>query len=194
MIDRTAVAPREGAFVPLTAVLTAEYNPVRAHTRRTARRFRQPPSMPPAHASRQQGASLLRRVRRRRAGVAAVELAILLPLLVYLFVIVLDWSRILYYSVVVNNCARNGAMYASDPYSGTLSPYGNVTQAAQADAPNLSPSPAVTTASGTDADGYSYVDCTVTYNFQTVTNFPGVPKTTAIVRTVRVYPAAQVPK
>ena len=138
--------------------------------------------------------TLPRNVHPRRHGSAAVELAILLPLLTYLFAIVVDWSRIVYYSVVVNNCARNGAMYASDPYSGTLSPYGNVTQAAQADAPNLSPAPAVTTASGTDADGYSYVDCTVTYNFQTVTNFPGVPNTTAIVRTVRVYPAPRDPK
>jgi Flp pilus assembly protein TadG len=140
------------------------------------------------------GASMPRRAHRRRGGSAAVELAILLPLLTFLFVIVLDWSRIVYYSVVVNNCARNGAMYASDPYSLTASPYANITDAAQADAPNLSPSPAVTTASGTDAAGYSYVDCTVTYNFQTVTNFPGVPQTTAIVRTVRVYPAPQVPK
>jgi Flp pilus assembly protein TadG len=137
---------------------------------------------------------MLRKVPQRRVGAAAVELAILLPFLAYLFAIAVDWSRIIYYSVIVNNCARNGAIYASDPYSGMLSPYADITQAAQADAPNLSPPPSVTSASGADANGYSYVDCTVTYNFQTITNLPGVPKTTAIVRTVRVYPAPGNPK
>jgi Flp pilus assembly protein TadG len=50
---------------------------------------------------------------KRRHGVAAVELAILLPLLGFLFVIALDYSRIFYFTMVVTNCARSGAIYGS---------------------------------------------------------------------------------
>ena len=39
----------------------------------------------------------------RRSGVAAVELAILLPLIALLFAIGVDWCRIFYHSVTVEN-------------------------------------------------------------------------------------------
>src|SRR5262249_38723947 len=129
-----------------------------------------------------------------RPGAASVELAALLPFLSMLFVIALDWSRVFYAAVVVDNCARNGAMYAVDPYSGVQSPYKSVQEAALADAPNLTPAPAVTSATGVDANGRAYADCTVSYTFKTLTNFPGVPNSTVITRTVRVYQAPQVPK
>lgn len=135
----------------------------------------------------------------RRTGVAAVELAILLPLIALLFAIGVDWCRIFYHSVTVENCARNGALWGVDEYSGVLSQYTNVTDAALADASNLSPTPTVTSASGTD-NGKLYFECTVTYNFQTITNFAtvstpffSVPKTTTIQRKVRVYKAPQAP-
>jgi hypothetical protein len=133
------------------------------------------------------------RARRSRRGVAAVELAILLPFLAFIFVIAVDWSRLFYYSLTINNCARNGAIYASDPYAMALPAYGSLQAAALADAPNLSPAPDVRSASGSDANG-PYVDCTVTYTFQTITNFPGVPQSTALVRTVRAYVAPQFPQ
>jgi hypothetical protein len=126
--------------------------------------------------------------------VAATELAVLLPFLAFLFVIGVDWSRIFYYSVTLDNCARNGALYAIDPYSRVLSPYGSISAAALADASNLSPPPTVTSSSGTDASGYNYVDCTVSWQFQTITNFPGVPYQTNLTRTVRVYQAPSVPR
>src|SRR4051794_11952174 len=65
------------------------------------------------------------RKRRARFGAAAVELAVLLPFLAFLFVIAVDWSRIFYYSVIVTNAARNGALYASDPTTQSESPYAN---------------------------------------------------------------------
>lgn len=129
----------------------------------------------------------------KRSGVAAVELAVMLPFLMFLFVVAVDWSRIFYFSVIVNNCARNGAVWAVDPWSTNRSPYATLTDAALADAPNLNPPPKVTTATGVDDYG-SYVDCTVSFEFQTVTNYPGVPKTNPIVRTVRVYQAPRLPK
>jgi Flp pilus assembly protein TadG len=128
----------------------------------------------------------------RRRGAAAVELAVLAPFLAFLFVIAIDWSRIFYYSLTVNNCARNGALYAADPYSTTMQPYSSITQAALADAPNLSPQPTVTSSSGSDASG-NYVECTVTYPFSTVSNFPGISRSTPVVRTVRVYTVPKVP-
>lgn len=134
-----------------------------------------------------------RKNRTRRAS-AAVEFAVLAPFLAFLFVIAIDWSRVFYYSIIVNNCARNGALYSADPYSVYQHPYSSVTAAALADAGDVSPTPTVTTASGTDSAGASYVDCTVSYNFQTITNFPGVPASNPIVRTVRVYVAPQVPQ
>src|SRR5436309_1375468 len=100
----------------------------------------------------------------RRSGVAATELAILLPLIALLFAIGVDWCRIFYHSVTVENCARNGALWATDPYSQVVSPYANITDAALADGSNLSPTPTVTQQSGT-VDGKNYVECTVTYNF-----------------------------
>src|SRR5436190_24153799 len=86
----------------------------------------------------------------RRSGVAATELAILLPLIALLFAIGVDWCRIFYHSVTVENCARNGAVWGVDQFSGVLSPYTTVTDAALADASSLTPQPTVTSASGTD--------------------------------------------
>jgi hypothetical protein len=118
---------------------------------------------------------------------------VLLPFLAFLFVVAVDWGRIFYYSITCENCARNGAMWLADPIIQQNSPYKNVTDAATADAGDLSPTPTVTSTTGTDAYGQSYVEVTVTYTFTTVTTFPGVPNTTPVTRTVRMYPAPQVP-
>ena len=130
--------------------------------------------------------------RPRRTGVAAVELAILLPLLAFLFVVAIDFARIFYYCVTVTNCARNGAVYACDTTSAMNSPYKSVQEAALADAGNLSPTPTVTSTTVSDAGG-NYVEVTVTYQFNTITNYPGIPRTTNVTRTVRMRQVAQTP-
>jgi hypothetical protein len=114
-----------------------------------------------------------------------VELAVLLPILAVLFLIAVDWSRIFYYSLVIDNCARNGALWASDPYSTVASPYSDMTSAALADAAGITPTPTVSSNYGTDSSGQPYVECTVTCIFTTVSNFPLLPSSTTIVRTVR---------
>ena len=53
----------------------------------------------------------------RRRGAAVVELALLLPFLTFLLLITIDYCRLFYYSQVVTNCARNGAVFASDPFA-----------------------------------------------------------------------------
>ncbi len=128
-----------------------------------------------------------------RSAAAAVEFALILPFLAFLFVAAIDFGRVFYASLTVTNCARNGALYAYDPYSKLNSRYSSLTEAALADASNLTPPPTVTSATGSDANG-TYLQVTVTYQFNTVTNFPGVPSTTTISRTVRMNTAPRIPK
>src|SRR5262245_8856944 len=128
-----------------------------------------------------------------RRGAAAVELAVLLPLLIFLFAVAVDFARCFHYSVTVNNCARNGALYASDPIVAAESPYGSVQEAALADASNLQPTPTVSSTTGTDADGNAYIEVTVTYAFQSITGYPGIPNAIDLTRTVRMRKSSAVP-
>jgi Flp pilus assembly protein TadG len=132
------------------------------------------------------------RARRPRAA-ATVELAILAPFLAFLFVAVVDYARIFYHSLTVANCARNGALYGSDAVAAAQSPYTSLQQAALADAGNLTPTPTVTSTNGTDSAGNAYVEVTVTHDFQTIVNYPLVPHTTTISRTVRMRVSPAVP-
>jgi Flp pilus assembly protein TadG len=129
------------------------------------------------------------RANQERKAVAAVELAVLLPFLVFLFVIAVDFARIFYFAQVIDNCARQGALYASDPQAPSANLYSSVQEAALADASTLSPSPTVTSTSGTDSAGNAYVSVTVTWPFQSITNFPGVPNNLSLARTVRMRSA-----
>jgi Flp pilus assembly protein TadG len=124
-----------------------------------------------------------------RRGSAAVELAVLLPFLAFLFVIAVDFARVFYYSQVVENCARQGALYASDPKAPANNLYSSVQQAALADAQGLNPQPTVTSGSGTDGAGNAYVTVTVTWQFRTITGFPGVPTNVNLSRTVQMRTA-----
>jgi Flp pilus assembly protein TadG len=129
-----------------------------------------------------------------RRAAATVELAVLLPFLVFLFVLAVDWARVFYYSVIITNSARQGALYASDPLAQSQSPYTSVSDAALADASDLQPSPTVTTSSGVDGAGNSYVDVTVNWQFATVTNYPVVGQSVQLSRTVRARVAPSSPK
>ena len=155
----------------------------------------------------------LARPRAERRAVAAVELALLLPFLAFMFIIVVDWARIFYYSIAVTNCARNGAMYYARQQSAvtTTAPYTDdglvnlylgaspdpVTAAALADASDLSPAPTVSTNTGSDSYG-PYVEVTVAYTFQTVTGFSvqffSVPASTNVTTTCRMYVPPESPK
>ncbi len=140
-----------------------------------------------------------------RKGAQVVEFAILLPFMAFMFVIAIDWARIFYYTITVRNCARNGALYMSQQQSAktTTSPYTDsgyvnlyvnsknpVSAAALADAANLTPTPPVTSTTGSDSYG-NYVEVTVSYPFSSVTNFSVanfvVPSSTNVTGTVRMY-------
>jgi Flp pilus assembly protein TadG len=131
-----------------------------------------------------------------RPAAAAVELAVLLPFLTFLFVLGTDFARIFYYSLVIENCARNGALWASDPLVQSKSPYTTVQDAALADASTLSPaltSSNITSASGVDSSGNAYVAVTVTYQFQTITGYAPIPSSLTMTRTVQMRTAPTLP-
>jgi Flp pilus assembly protein TadG len=133
------------------------------------------------------------RQRPRRTAAATVELAFLLPLLVFLFAIGLDFARVYSPYVTITNCANSGALYASQDAAHSVDTAG-ITAAAQADAGDLSPQPSVSSTRLTDANGNPCVQVTVTWTFQTITHFPGVPTTMNITRTVQMRVQPAVPK
>jgi Flp pilus assembly protein TadG len=122
-----------------------------------------------------------RNPRHARRGVAAVECALLLPLLGFAFVATVDFCRVFYYSVTVSNCARNGAVYACADWAHATDANG-IAAAARMDAHNLDAGH-VQVASFTH--GTSSVAVCVSYPFTTIAAYPGVPRTTSISRTVR---------
>jgi Flp pilus assembly protein TadG len=127
-----------------------------------------------------------RRSSNQRAGAALVELSLLLPMLLFLLLAGMDYSRVFKTSIIVSNCARNGALYASDPNISDRSQFATLDDAIRADASELDPSLLnYTTLNGTDASGYGWTQVTVTYPFQTVINYPGIPSSVVISRTVR---------
>lgn len=131
--------------------------------------------------------SRVRRDRRRREfrGAAALELAMLLPFLCYACIATVDFGRVFADLVKVNNCARNGALYAADPSFASSTNFASIQDAALADASGMSRTPTVSSATGTDASGNQYVEVTVTYTFQALTAYPGIPSSVTLTRKVR---------
>jgi Flp pilus assembly protein TadG len=128
-------------------------------------------------------------LRRARTAAAAVELAVMLPFLAFCFVLGIDFCRVFYFTQAVQNAAATGALYACQSAT-TATDTDGIKAAAQADASNLSPPPDIAATQGTDADGNATVSVTATYTFKTITNFPGIPSSMSLTRTVsmRVLP------
>lgn len=122
---------------------------------------------------------------KRRPGAAALELALLLPLLCFLFVIAVDYARVFYFTMTVTNCARSGAIYGSQNPT-TANDQSGIVTASIMDAGNLSAGQLTVTSSTDSVSSPTYVIVTVTYPFSTITNFPGITSTTNISRSVRV--------
>jgi Flp pilus assembly protein TadG len=147
----------------------------------------------------------LRRTFRQRPGAAAVELAILLPFLAFIWLVAVDYCRVFYYSLTIDNCARNGAHFGSQvdySYAGPQEWQNNgaliasIQDATVADGAKLNPplsASNVTVTNGTDANGNPMVQVTVNYLFQTLTNYPGIPNQVKLVRMVQMRVAPQTP-
>ena len=110
-----------------------------------------------------------------RRAAAAVELVLMLPMLGFVMLAALDYSRLFYAYAILADCARNGAVFASDSGLATSTTFTTIQQAAQADAGNLSPAPTIASTSGTDVGGNNYVEVTASYTFHTLINYPTIP-------------------
>src|SRR5207244_1804755 len=110
--------------------------------------------------------------RRNRRAAAAAELAILAPILFFLFAIAVDYGRIFYFTQTLRSAARNGAYFAGN-YTRIYS-YTTGSQVAAADLTSLSPAPNVVFYYSSSATGpftsttpttTGYVQCQVTWTF-----------------------------
>jgi Flp pilus assembly protein TadG len=129
----------------------------------------------------------------KRRGAAVVELAVLLPLLCFLFVAGVDFARVYYHQITVANAASSGALYgARDDFRAADTE--GIKQAALADAKNLTPAPTVTSVTGLDALEHPCVNVTVTWTFSTVSRYPFIPSTIELSRTVQMRVAPTQPK
>ena len=120
-----------------------------------------------------------------RGGAAAVELAMVLPLLILLALGCVDFGRFAYYSIAVQNAARTGAEYAimnpyptSDPTAWTsavqAAAVDEMTNQTGYDAGALSVASSVSFEMST---GLPYITVTTTYTgFATAINWPGIPQ------------------
>lgn len=119
-----------------------------------------------------------------RKGLATVELAVCLPLLVYLFLVTADYGRVFYSSIIVSNCALNGANYGSVAPSNAVDQAG-IRNAALADATNLVVANVTVTSSVDNSSSPRFVTVTVSYPFRTIVSYRNINSQTMITRTVR---------
>ena len=122
---------------------------------------------------------------RRPKAAAAVELALILPVLCFIAAITIDYSRLFYHWTTITACAYNGAMYASLNPTASNS---EISNAALLDATNLTnPAPTVSSPSYVkDSSNNQYVEVTVSYTFQAKFPWPGMPTTVALSRKLQV--------
>jgi Flp pilus assembly protein TadG len=106
-----------------------------------------------------------------RRGVAAAELALILPLFVTLFVIAVDFGRVFYVEYIVINAARCGALYGGTNPTCARDTAG-IQRTIQAEATDLNATLLqITSTTGTDSAGNPCIDVTVDYPFHMVTNY-----------------------
>jgi Flp pilus assembly protein TadG len=125
-----------------------------------------------------------RRVSSRR-GAAALELAVLLPLLGLVFAAAADFGRVYNVTQTLQDCAFAGAMYASGTVatSASLGPSGAATNAALATGSCLSPPLQSSNVSVVIDNAAGTATVTVTYEFPLVTPVLGPSGTVSLQRT-----------
>lgn len=127
----------------------------------------------------EKAASALGRLARDERGVAAVEFAIVLPLLTLMLMAIIDWGFFFYYSESVVNAAREGARAGSVQFNETGTDADAIAAAegylSAANIP-LGGAENQATATATEPDGNNNITCTVTIgDFQGLTGFLAAP-------------------
>ena len=126
-----------------------------------------------------------------RHGAAAVEFAIVLPVLVTILLGATDFGRISYTTIALANAARSGAAYASmNPYNSSA-PNPWTTGITQAVTDELSQYTAfdltkltVTATNTIESGGLQRVSVQVTYPFKTLFNWSSIPSSVNLTQTV----------
>jgi Flp pilus assembly protein TadG len=131
--------------------------------------------------------------RRERRGAAAAEAALLLPFLGLMFVVAADYCRIFYQTQTVQGCADAAVRYASGnaQYDPSVGATDAAKAAAVAEGASLNPPLTKNAVAVSVQNGQATV--TVTYTFQTLTNYPGLPSTVTLTRTARMQVAPKTP-
>ena len=134
--------------------------------------------------------------RSERRGSVAVEMAILLPLLMFMAVIGVDYARIFSRAIVIEAASRNACYWAAQHPDKSIDDAGIQTVAmrdlTEFTSGGVTPTVAVTRYTGTD--GYPHIQVTVTVTFNTVTNYPGVPNSTTLTRMTDMRVCPKTPK
>lgn len=125
------------------------------------------------------------RRRRARRGQSLVEFALITPVLMMLLMLAADFGRAFTAYIAISSAAREGASYGSESLVQATNASA-VQAAALADAPSIwGTAPTVSTTTGVDTWGYTYVQVTVNYTFTPFTRVPPIPASVAMTRTVR---------
>src|SRR6516162_5702888 len=136
--------------------------------------------------------------RGRRRGTAAVELATLLPLLLFLTMATVDFARVAYVQVTLQNCARNGALYEFNSKASLPVPscWTSLSEAVQADAGSLTVT-ATATSPESSSNNSVTVTATATYTliaFPSLRGFSSIPSSVTLSQSATMpYPASASP-
>jgi hypothetical protein len=112
-------------------------------------------------------------------------MAVLLPLVGFLFVVAVDFCRVFNFTETVRGCAQAGALYSSnnahaDP---SVSTADAATSAAVAEGTMLNPPLSAGDVTVAVASGTATV--TVNYKFRTLVSYPGIAQPLSVSRTIR---------
>jgi Flp pilus assembly protein TadG len=125
---------------------------------------------------------MLLQKRSSRKGAAAVELAMWLPFLAFLWLGAFDFCRVFYYAVVVESCARSGAIYGSYNQTTAKDDAGIKDAAANKDGSGILTTANITVTRDNDANPTN-LKVSATYTFSIVSKLPWVPNTLTLTRT-----------
>jgi Flp pilus assembly protein TadG len=121
--------------------------------------------------------------RKPRGGAIAAEFALTLPLLAFLLLATADFCRVFYFAQTLQACANHAVLFSSGTAkapSGTSSTCAAI-NAAKTSGAALSPPLDTTNVAVTNSSVNSTVS--VSYSFQTLVSYPGMPSSINLVRT-----------
>lgn len=114
-----------------------------------------------------------------------VELALITPVLLILILVTVDGARVFSAHIAIGNAAREGANYASRSYDASENTALIEEAVFEESGAIFGQFPTVTSQVVVDDFGYDAVRVTVTYEFRTLFNLPGLPGTIDLQRSAQ---------